>query len=76
MPSRGVPACQVLERVEFDDPFLCEQRYTKVVHTAAVGRLRLIAGFTDWRGAQRREGTSPAEYEMDPAAIAEAWNQH
>ena len=75
LASRGVPACQVLERVEFDDPFLCEQRYTKVVHSAAVGRLRLIGGFTDWHGAQRREGTPPHEYEMDPAALAEVWTR-
>ena len=75
LASGGVPACQVLERVEFDDPFLCDQRYTKVVRSASVGRLRLIGGFTDWHGARRRDGTPPDEYELDPAAIAEVWRQ-
>ncbi len=75
LAAGGVPACQVLERVEFDDPFLCEQRYTKVVHSASVGRLRLIGGFTDWRGTRRRDGTPPGEYEIDSAAVAEVWRK-
>ena len=75
LAAKGVPACQVLERVEFDDPFLCDQRYTKVVHSLSVGRLRLIGGFTDWRGVRRRDGTPPDDYEIDPTAIADAWGQ-
>ena len=58
LTASGVPACQVLERVEFDDPFLCDQNYTKVVHTTTVGRLRLIGGFTDWHGVRRRDATN------------------
>lgn len=75
LAAKGVPACQVLERVEFDDPFLCSQRYTKVVRSSSVGRLRLIGGFTDWHGAQRRDGTPPEDYEMKPTAISEVWSQ-
>tara|TARA_A100001037_G_scaffold267710_1_gene260762 strand:+ start:14853 stop:17120 length:2268 start_codon:yes stop_codon:yes gene_type:complete len=73
LAAAGVPACQVLERVEFDDPFLRDQRYTKVVHSTTVGRLRLIGGFADWRGAERREGTPPAEFELDPETVGETW---
>ena len=73
LTARGVPTCQVLERVEFDDPFLREQRYTKVVHSATVGRLRLIGGFTDWQRVIRRESTPPDEFELDRGAIEELW---
>ena len=73
LAAKGVATCQVLERVEFDDPFLCGQRYTKVVHSATVGRLRLIGGFTDWLGAKRRDGTPPSDYAIQSAAIAGVW---
>ncbi len=75
LTAGGVPACQVLERVEFDDAFLCDQRYTKIVHSSTVGRLRLIGGFTDWHGAKRREGTPPDEFELDRTAIAGIWSE-
>jgi hypothetical protein len=55
----AVPACQVLERVELDDPFLRDQDYSHVVDTASVGRLDLIGGFTDWRSTARRPSTPP-----------------
>ncbi len=65
----------MLERVEFDDPFLRDQRYTKVVHSTTVGRLRLIGGFTDWRGAARREGTPPDEFDLAAETARDAWRK-
>ena len=73
LDAAGVPACAVANRMELDDPFLTEQQYSRVLDTPDVGRMRVVCGFSDWAGAERRPPLPVDELATDPGAVLARW---
>ena len=75
LTAAGVPACASLNRLELDDPFLVENRYSHVFEALHVGRLEAVSGYTDWHGAERLPPLPVEELVADPAEILHRWGR-
>lgn len=73
LAAAGVPACAAINRVELDDPFLVEQRYSHVVGTSHVGRLEIVSGYTDWHDGDRRPPLPVDQLVADRADVLTRW---
>lgn len=73
LAAAGVPACAAVNRMELDDPFLAEQQYSHVIDTPDVGRMRVISGYTDWDGRDRRPPLPVEQLSTDQATVLARW---
>ena len=75
LAAAGVPACAAINRVELDDPFLVEHRYSHVVDTPHVGRLEIVSGYTDWHHVDRRPPLPVDQLAGDHASVLARWSR-
>lgn len=75
LEGAGVPACGAINRVELDDPFLVEQRYSHVVDTPHVGRLEVVSGYTDWDHVDRRPPLPVDQLATDVETTRRRWSR-
>ena len=68
----GVPVCAAINRVELDDPFLVENRYSHLIETPA-GRVEVVNGYTDWQHVDRRPPLSLDQLTADRVNVLARW---
>jgi crotonobetainyl-CoA:carnitine CoA-transferase CaiB-like acyl-CoA transferase len=72
LAARDVPACQVLAREgELDDPFLVDNHFSHVVQDPALGRLRMVRGYADWRSSDQPRPSAAVPIGHDTRTVLE-----